>query len=260
MRYTEAPTRRLELLRRLEQDGYVASAAAADEFGVSEMTIRRDLRQLDLEGLARRVVGGASRAQSGEPFEDRDASASLAKQAIAERAAEVVVRLAGPDAVVALDAGTTVAPIVAHLPAGTTVVTHSAPVIAAVIERGDLPLVALGGEYQARTRAFGGSTTRSALDTLVVDVAVLSATAVTPSGVLCAVDVDAEVKRAMAASAASTVLLADHAKFAARAPIRVGPLDVVDVLVTDDGAPRDRVAALTAAGVEVVIATGTRSR
>ncbi|WP_186317656.1 DeoR/GlpR family DNA-binding transcription regulator [Curtobacterium sp. 9128] len=252
MRYTEAPARRLELLRRLESDGYVASAVAAEEFGVSEMTIRRDLRQLDLEGLARRVVGGASRTLSGEAFEDRDASATVAKQSIAELAADVLLRLTGPEPVVALDAGTTVAPIVAFLPAGTTVVSHSAPVIAAAIERGDLPVVALGGEYHPRTRAFGGSATRAALETLALDVAVLSATAVTPAGVLCAVDVDADVKRAMAAGAERCVLLADHAKFAARAPIRVGPLDLVDVLVTDADATDDQVGPLRAAGLEVL--------
>jgi DeoR family fructose operon transcriptional repressor len=254
VRYTEAPARRAELLRRLENDGYVASASVAAEFGVSEMTIRRDLRQLDLEGLARRVVGGASRTQGGTAFEDRDATAAAAKRAIAALAAEVVARLAGPDPVIALDAGTTVAPLVGHLPSGTTVVSHSAPVIAACIDRGDLPLIALGGEYQPRTRAFGGSGTRAALETLAVDVAVLSATAVTDSGILCAVDVDADVKRAMATSAAHTVLLADHTKLAARAPIRVGPLDLVELLVTDDRAPAERLRAVRAAGVDVVVA------
>ena len=60
VRYTDAPARREELLRRLSVEGYVSSSRVAEELGVSEMTIRRDLRQLEADGLARRVVGGAS--------------------------------------------------------------------------------------------------------------------------------------------------------------------------------------------------------
>ena len=57
VRYTDAPARRDELLRRLATEGYLSSSRVAEELGVSEMTIRRDLRQLAAEGLARRVVG-----------------------------------------------------------------------------------------------------------------------------------------------------------------------------------------------------------
>ena len=71
MRYAAAPRRRDELLRQLQDVGYVSSSAAAVALGVSEMTIRRDLRQLADEGLARRVIGGASWADgsTGRPFE-----------------------------------------------------------------------------------------------------------------------------------------------------------------------------------------------
>src|SRR3954469_1814060 len=106
VRYTEAPARRAELLRRLGSEGYVSSAALAEEFGVSEMTIRRDLRQLHSEGHARRVTGGASLptgGMRGTSFEERDLSAAAEKAAIAAACAE---QLAGAGTV-ALDAGTT---------------------------------------------------------------------------------------------------------------------------------------------------------
>ena len=134
MRYTEAPARRAELLRRLGSEGYVSSAALAEEFGVSEMTIRRDLRQLHSEGHARRVTGGASLpagGQRGASFEERDLSAAAEKAAIAAACAE---HLAGVDTV-ALDAGTTVAGVAALLDPGTTVVSHSMPVLATCTER-----------------------------------------------------------------------------------------------------------------------------
>lgn len=239
MRYTEAPARRAELLRRLSSEGYVSSAAVAEELGVSEMTIRRDLRQLHVEGHARRVAGGASLPTGGvrgASFEQRDLSAAREKAALAEFCAE---RLAGARTV-ALDAGTTVAGVAALLDSGTTVVTHSAPVIATCTEREDLSLIALGGTYLPETRAFTGQATRDGLARVSVDVAVLSATAVDATGLLCANDVDAEIKQAMRASARTAILLVDSSKIGARAPIRFGSLESIDVLITGAGLRDDQ--------------------
>ncbi|HYI34020.1 MAG TPA: DeoR/GlpR family DNA-binding transcription regulator [Glaciibacter sp.] len=250
MRYTEAPARRAELLQRLTAEGYVASATLATELGVSEMTIRRDLGQLHLEGLARRVTGGATLPSGGQTFTERNRAGAAEKQAIAAACA----RLLGTAATVALDAGTTVAPLAELIAPGTTVVTHSVPVITASTARDDLDLVAVGGTYQSDTRAFAGPATRAGFDGLLVDVAVLSATAVDASGFLCANPLDAETKRAMATIAERVIVLVDHTKLGRRAPIRVGPLELVDVLVTDAGASDEQLAFLEAAGVEVVVA------
>lgn len=252
MRYTEAPARRDELLRRLSAEGYVSSSRLADEFGVSEMTIRRDLRQLALDGLARRVVGGASLPHLGHglPFEERNRSGSAEKRAIA---AACLPLLEGAETI-ALDAGTTVAPLTDLIRSGVTVLSHSAPVIAAATAREDLELIAIGGVYQRETRSFAGAGARRAIADYSVDVAVLSATAVDASGVLCANALDAELKQELARVAATTVLLVDHSKLGGRAPIRFGSLDLIDILVTDDGADPEDLRHLTAAGVHVIVA------
>jgi DeoR/GlpR family transcriptional regulator of sugar metabolism len=257
VRYTEAPARRDELLRRLAAEGYVSSSRLAADLGVSEMTIRRDLRQLAADGHARRVPGGASLlgTANGAPFEVRDQVGGAEKRSIAT----ACLALLTDAATVALDAGTTVAPLAQLVAAGTMVVTHSAPIISACIDRDDIELIAVGGEYQRQTRSFAGPVARHCLDTLSVDVAVLSATAVDASGILCANTVDAEMKQGMAAIARTRILLIDHSKFGARAPIRVGRLDLVDVIVTDNAVDRDAVARLVAAGVRVVIAPPDRA-
>lgn len=254
MRYTEAPTRREELLRRLAAEGYVSSAELASDLGVSEMTIRRDLRQLDHEGHARRVVGGASlpaRDGHGLPFEERDRADSAEKRSIAAACAAYVAGAA----TLALDAGTTVAPLADLVAPGTTVITHSVPVITVGTTRDDIGLIALGGVYQSDTRSFAGPITRVNLEALSVDVAVLSATAVNASGMLCTNTLDAEIKRGMAGIAARTVLLVDHTKFSTRAPIRFGTLDLIDVIITDSLTSREQLDLLNAAGVEVIVAS-----
>lgn len=252
MRYTDAPARRAELLRRLRTDGYVSSAQAAADLGVSEMTIRRDLAQLHEERLAQRVAGGASlpRLDHGAPFEERAVTRGAEKRAIA---AACLPLLEGAGTVL-LDAGTTIAPLAHDLRPGTTIVSHSLPVLTACAERDDVALFAVGGEYQPDTRSFTGAIARSAIAAVSVDVAVLSATAVDATGLLCANPRDAELKQAVAGIAARRILLVDAGKLGGRAPFRVGSLGTVDVLVTGPDADPAVLAAVAAAGVEVVVA------
>jgi DeoR family fructose operon transcriptional repressor len=252
VRYARAPERRREILRRLGDAGYVSSTEVALALGVSEMTIRRDLRQLSAQGLANRVAGGASLPvpAAGAPFEQRRDAATVEKLAVARAA----VTLIAPGAVVALDAGTTVAALAGLLPGGLTVVTHSVPVIQTCTSRDDLELIALGGAYHGPTRSFTGPITRASLGDLAVDIAVLSATAAGPAGVYSANASDADTKRAMARIAGRVVLLLDHHKLNRRAPMRFMDLSAVDVLVVDAGADADRVALLRKTCRQVVLA------
>lgn len=248
MRYTDAPARRESLLARLSATGYVSSADVATELDVSEMTIRRDLRRLADEGLARRVPGGASLpggAATGEPFEVRSGEAAEAKRRIAQAAAALL-----DDATsVGLDAGTTVAAIVDFLPDGVSVVTHSMPVIAACTATGDREVMALGGFYEPATRSFTGPSTWRAAGELAIDVAVLSCTAIDERGPWSANPVDAEIKRALVGAARRVIVLADRHKVGSRSRARFAAPDDVDVLVTD--AAGDELAALRAAYAEV---------
>jgi DeoR/GlpR family transcriptional regulator of sugar metabolism len=247
VRYTEAPQRRAELVRRIGATGYLSSTAAATALGVSDMTIRRDLRELAAQGLVNRVTGGASVAT----FDSRRGAATAEKHAVARAAAGL---LAG-DATIALDAGTTVATLATLLPAGTTVVTHSVPVILACAERADLELVALGGAYHAPTRSFTGPLTRAGLGQLAVDVAVLSATAADAGGAYSANAWDADTKRIMAGIAARVVLLLDHTKLGEHAPNRFLQLAAVDTVVVDGGASDHQLAPLRAHCRQVVVAS-----
>lgn len=253
MRYTDAPQRRDELRRLLEEAGYVSSHRLAADFGVSQMTIRRDLRQLAAAGHARRVTGGASlpvAGTGGAPFEQRSAAGAGQKRAIAAAAAALLPRVGS----LALDAGTTIASLGPHLPAGLTVVTHSVPLITSCAARGDLDLIGLGGAYQNATRSFGGPATRADLEELSVDMAVLSATAVRATGGYCANTLDAETKQGMARIATRVILLVDSTKIGSSAPIRFGTLDSVDVLVTDAGVDDEQLAMLRDRVGEVVVA------
>jgi DeoR/GlpR family transcriptional regulator of sugar metabolism len=250
VRYTDAPARREELVSRLTSAGYVSSAQVAEALGVSEMTIRRDLRRLAAEGLAMRVPGGASLPTSAgaQPFDVRRGTAAVAKRELA-RAAGVTL---GGARRVALDAGTTVAAIVDFLPRPLTVVSHSLPVLIGCAVSSEIELVGLGGQYCPETRCFAGRAARAAMADLDVDVAVLSATAVTARGLFSASEADAEIKQAMVESAGRVVVLADRGKLAAKAAVRFAAPHQVDALLTDAPGDDPRVTVLRDHYAEVV--------
>ncbi|WP_309104214.1 DeoR/GlpR family DNA-binding transcription regulator [Microbacterium sp.] len=249
MRYTNAPERRAHLERQISNDGYLSSADAARLLGVSEMTVRRDLRMLEEQGLARRVAGGATVPSAGVPFEGRDAIGSRQKRAIAQLAAEE----AGGADTVALDAGTTVAALVPLLSAR-TVVTHSLPVIEAVTRTGSPGLIAAGGHYQPDTRSFAGPLTEETLRGMRFDMAFLSATAVGGDGLWGTNALDAAIKRIIARQSSRVVLLAGAEKLRLTAPVRIAALDIIDILITDRRADRGVLVPFEDAGVEVRIA------
>jgi DeoR/GlpR family transcriptional regulator of sugar metabolism len=241
------------VLRHLIAERYISSARTALELGVSEMTIRRDLQQLEVEGHAVRVVGGARLAAGGTgvPFGERDQLQAAGKLAIARVASEF---LAGAS-VIGIDAGTTVVPLALQVNAGTTIVTHSAPVLSAAWSRNDIDLIALGGVYQPETRSFAGPATQESLSALSLDVAVLSATAVDADAAMCANAFDAQVKQAFARAAQSTLLLVDSSKLGQRAPIRFASLDRVATIITDAGASAEHLAMLRSGSVKVIVAS-----
>ena len=249
MRYTDAPERRARLQQEIAERGYLSSADAATLLGVSEMTVRRDLRMLDADGLARRVAGGATLPTSGAPFERRDAMGAAQKRAIAALAAE---EAAGAGTVM-LDAGTTVA-AVAPLLTSATIVSHSLPVIDALTRDASPRLIAVGGHYQPDTRSFAGPLTEQSLHEVRCDLALLSATAVDREGLWSANALDAAIKRVLMRQSARVVLLADAEKLTATAPVRIAGLEAIDLLITDARADDAVLAPFRAAGVAVRVA------
>jgi DeoR/GlpR family transcriptional regulator of sugar metabolism len=120
------------ILSRLKQDGQIVAATLSAELGLSEDTIRRDLRALAAEGHLQRVHGGALPASPAlGDFAARTQVEPAAKQAIA-RAAATLVR---PGQVVFLDGGTSCEQLALQLPTtlAATVVTHSPTIALALV-------------------------------------------------------------------------------------------------------------------------------
>lgn len=227
-----ASERRLDWLSdRLADDGAVSIADAADSLGVSAMTIRRDLGELEARGKAKRVRGGAQ-ALGPQSFAARSDTATRAKAAIAAKVEALLPRTG----VIALDASSTVQRIARRLDAARdlTVLTNGPETFAAL---GDVPgLVPLltGGQLDVRTGSLVGPLAWRSAQAIRPDVLYLSAAGLDPSaGTFESTLDEAEVKRHLAAGAGHVVLVADSTKLGARAVAHALSWDEVDLLVTD---------------------------
>lgn len=248
--------RHAAILEKARSNGRVDVGELAAQFDVTPETVRRDLTALERHGLLRRVHGGAIPVErlGFEPgLSARDSAMSAEKARIA-RAALAEVPLEGA---ILLDAGTTTARLAEALPTDRelTVVTNAVSIAMTLSTRPNITVLTVGGRVRGRTLAMVDQWALRVLAETFVDVAFLGMNGVSVERGLTTPDVaEAAVKRAMLQAARRVVVLADHTKVGNDHFARVGGLDEVDTLVTDDGLDGAVAMDLEAAGPRVVLA------
>ncbi|PZR51778.1 DeoR family transcriptional regulator [Xylanimonas oleitrophica] len=228
-----AAERRDHLLETLRRDGKIVAKTVAADLGVSEDSIRRDLRELAAEGLCQRVYGGALPVSPAlADYSGRQTVAVAGKQLVASAA----VRLVSPGSTVILDGGTTALAVARSLPASLscTVVTHSPTVAAALVEHPTVDVLILGGKLFKHSAVACGAATVEAAQQVSADVFFLGVTGIHPEAGLTTGDADeAAIKRVLAGQAAETYVLGSSEKIGAASPYRVVPLESVAGIITD---------------------------
>lgn len=223
--------RRHLLLDRLKRDGRLVARDLSEELGLSEDTLRRDLRDLAAAGLLTRVHGGALPASPTVASLDRRRTMAVdEKRRLARAAAPLVER----GQTVFIDGGTTNLELVRILPLGlrATIITHS-PVIASALEGHEaVDLILIGGTILRHSMVSTGAAALDAIARLRADVFFLGLTALHPEeGATTGNYEEAALKRAIAARSAEVVVLATAEKLGAVSPHQIGPAEIVTTLV-----------------------------
>ena len=247
--------RRRLIAEQLKEHGSVSVTSVGERFGVSLMTVRRDLTELERQGVARRTHGGA--VLPG-PSSHEDAFAQRLEVAVEakERLAAAAVALIAPGEAVFVDSSTTsyfAARRLVRDKLRCTVLTNSVPVME-LISRSELPgteLIGLSGSLRKATRSFVGPATIEAIARHFADKALFSVNGVAPGGIMTEADpLEAEVKRQMLARSRCSILLLDGSKFERAGLSAIAEIkSVAKVLVAH--ATAAHVEQLTSAGVEV---------
>ncbi|MFF1507561.1 DeoR/GlpR family DNA-binding transcription regulator [Streptomyces sp. NPDC058326] len=258
-----AAERRQLILEMVRANGAVSLRELARVVQTSEVTVRRDVRALEAEGLLDRRHGGAVlpggfTRESGFPQKSHLATAE--KTAIADVAASLVEE---GEAIV-VGAGTTTQELarrLARVP-GLTVVTNSLLVAQALAHANRVEVVMTGGTLRGSNYALVGSGAEQSLQGLRVSRAFLSGSGLTAErGLSTSNMLSASVDRALVQAAAEVVVLADHTKLGSDTMFQTVPTDVITRLVTDEPpAHDDRAAtelqALADQGVQIAVAGG----
>ena len=227
-----SPEERLQrVLDLISELGTVRIDQLASDFGVSEMTIRRDLDELETMGVAKRVRGGAI-ALGPEPFAERHQHNARAKARIAEK----LIRLIPVVGTVAFDASTTVYRVAATLERARdlAVVTNGLDSFQALTDKPGISATLTGGTKEPRTGSLVGPFAIRTAESVLYDMFVCSTAAIDP--VLGSSETtieESEVKRAFSRSAQNIVLAVDHSKLGGRGQARMFELADLDLLVTD---------------------------
>jgi DeoR/GlpR family transcriptional regulator of sugar metabolism len=245
--------RRHVILERVADEQTIHVGALAREFGVSEMTIRRDIRQLERDGFLRQTYGGATAHLTRAldvAFNARALQHPREKRLIAMCAADL---LAGARTVF-VGVGTTAEQFARYLHAHAelTVVTASLPT-ASLLGTRPLRTVALGGAILRDDLTAIGPIAVAALQRYRFDVAVIGTAGVSAQwGITELSDDEADIQRAAIDQAERVVVLADGSKIGVAQRMVVGPANRIETLVTDSSAPPAELAALRRLGIRVV--------
>ncbi|WP_175843326.1 DeoR/GlpR family DNA-binding transcription regulator [Burkholderia arboris] len=244
--------RKKAILDALARDGQVLAVELSAQFGVSEDTVRRDLRELAAEGLLQRVHGGALPASPAvAPFAQREALETAEKRRIARRAAEMIAH--GQVAIV--DGGTTSALLVSQLPADlrATIVTHSPSVAVALAAHPSIDVILIGGRLYKHSIVAVGAAAMEGIARIHADLYFMGVTGVHPVAGLSTGDFEeAAIKRALAERAAETVVLASQSKLRAASQFVIGEITLAQTIVVEKETDPALTKPIEAAGVTVV--------
>jgi DeoR/GlpR family transcriptional regulator of sugar metabolism len=248
--------RRKQILELIEKRNSISVAELCQLLDVSDMTIRRDLHILSNRGLLERVHGGAlsRRGRSYEPpYHYRATNHVIEKEIIGRCAAGLIHE--GDS--IALDVGTTTLELAKALvnTANLTIVTASLPIANVLSEAPNIRLVLTGGIVRNQELSLIGHIAEQTYQQFHVDKAFVGVGGLHPEAGLTEYNLeDALVKKAMIANAEQVIVVADSSKLGETCFASIGPLSVVDTLVTDANAPPEIIDFLRARDIEIIFA------
>lgn len=244
--------RQQAILTVLMREGKVVAGELCQRFGVSEDTIRRDLRDLDQAGKMQRVHGGALPHSPAEAsYEKRLSMETGAKEAIARAA----LKLIQDGQVILLDGGTTTLLIARMLPPTlkATIVTNNLPAAEVLTDHPGVKVILLGGQLFSSSRVTIGSMTIEALQRIRADLCLLGVCSLHPDVGLSVQDMEeGSVKRTMIARSQEVAAPITKDKLGRASAFVVAPLTSLTYLVPDPDIPAESLESYRNAGISLI--------
>lgn len=245
--------RRKQIVELLENQGAITNGELMENFGISIETVRRDLAYLEKRGLLERVYGGAVKKKfmREEPnYVNRESENFKEKTAIAKRASEYIEA----NESVFFDIGTSVLAIAQNLDTEKQfkAFTNSLRVAISLSEQ-DLDVTLTGGNVRKGEHCVSGGIAEGTMGLFNMDKAFIGAAGVDENGVTDFIPQEALLRKQVLENARKVILVADYSKFGIRATCNVCPIESIDILITDEKAPKETLKKIRKKGVTVVV-------
>ena len=243
-----------KIMTRLEEAGAVGVTSLSRELDVSPITIRRDLDSLNEQGLLMRTHGGAKLSQDMRD-ETRFAEKGQTRMLEKIRIGEAVARLIDEDATLFVNSGSTTLEVIKNLRGKRARIFTNSIAALEVPRDPAVELFLAGGEYRESSQSLVGEIAQLTLSQVYSDFTILGVNGIDPeAGLTSSVQQETSINRLMAERCTGrTIIAADSSKLGVVSNFHSAPLDVVDILVTDDAAPPELILAFKEFGIEVIL-------
>lgn len=227
--------RRQKIMDILQKNKKVYVAKLAQEFGITEETVRRDLEKLENQNLLQRSYGGAvlmEKTNEDLSFDQRSITHVAEKRKITEKAHQLIEK----GDTIFMDSSSTALMLRPYLEnkENITIITNSIRLLYDAALNTNLHIISTGGKLKENSFALIGPTALDTIDKFTVDVAIISCKALNKEhGFMESTEEEAMIKKNMLKHARKIILLADHHKFDKIAFTRIGYLEEIDTLITD---------------------------
>jgi len=227
--------RRTLILESLNEDGKLLVKELSDAYGVSEVSIRNDLKHLEEKGLLIRTRGGAIKNQPISidlNLNQRLKSNLFEKQKIGVKAAKYVKE---GDTIV-MDSGSTTIEVAKQLLKFKTikVITNSLPIADILAANADIKLVMPGGTLRGEMKSLTGSLTERNILSFDCDIAFIGADSIIADrGIFTPTISEAALSNNMMAIAKRTIVVSDSSKFSRKSFVKINSMKFIDIIVTD---------------------------
>lgn len=249
--------RRKEILLRINEEGQVLVPELSKEFDVSEVTIRKDLEQLEKKNLLIRARGGAIKKEGGVGIDyhlsEKDKMFSKEKARIGKAAALLI----NDHDTIVIDSGTTTMEVAKNLPpvSEITVICNALNIIGQLIQTNNGNLIILGGYLRKNSLSLVGPLAEKNLQNLYVDKVFLGVDGFdTKYGIFTPNIEEAYLNEIMIRNSKEVIVVCDSSKFRRRSLAYICQINKIHTVVTDSGIPEDDRRHLEDTGIRVIIA------
>ncbi len=247
--------RRLLIIKKLDLHGKVDVRELSKLFGVSEVTIRNDLAQLEKKNILIRARGGAIKIDPvgiDYHISEKDKINIKAKQLIGSEA----VKFVNEGDTIMIDSGTTVIELVRNLDKkiGLTVITNALNIANQLYNNENIQVIIPGGVIRNKSFSLIGTAAEKSLKNYYCDKLFLGVDGLNIDYGLSTPNIEeAHFNSTMIEMSNQVIVLADSSKIGKRSLAFICPLSKIDVLITDSGISNEQKTSLESVGIKMVI-------